>query len=186
MALFSDPAAAQQALRQPDKYKVWPFAKVGLAPAPAPAPAKQEGSVLSWHADCKRAIWQLAMPDDIHHRAAQASHASKCLPAKQLAPPAPRPKTSATVAGRLISSALGMRGVRDRVRTKSLYGQKDPSDRMLPHRSFVCAPVNLCCYVCLTPLPQQAGEADLAAQRKEQADQRRRKQVQLAAAWDDL
>lgn len=73
----------------------------------------------------------------------QASHAARCMPAKQLAPPAPRPKTSAAVASRLIGSALGMRGGRDK-----------------------------------------AGEAKLAAQRQENAAQRRLKQAQLAAAWD--
>ncbi len=44
----------------------------------------------------------------------QASLASRCLPAAKLAPPAPRPKTTAAVAVRLISGALGGKPLRDR------------------------------------------------------------------------
>ena len=46
--------------------------------------------------------------------AIQASLASRCLPAAKLAPPAPRPKTTAAVAVRLISGALGGKPLRDR------------------------------------------------------------------------
>lgn len=73
----------------------------------------------------------------------QASLAARCMLAKQLAPPAPRPKTNAAVASRLIGSALGQRELRDK-----------------------------------------AGEAALAEQRKQKAEQRRRRQAQLGAAWD--
>lgn len=54
----------------------------------------------------------------------QASLAARCMPAKQLAPPAPRPKTNAAVASRLIGSALGMRGVRDKAGETALAKQR--------------------------------------------------------------
>ena len=44
----------------------------------------------------------------------QASLESRCLPAAKLSPPAPRPKTTAAVAVRLISGALGGKPLRDR------------------------------------------------------------------------
>lgn len=75
---------------------------------------------------------------------AKASLGARSMPSKQLAPPAPRPKTNAAVASRLIGSALGVRGVRDK-----------------------------------------AGEAALAAQRKQNAEQRRLRQAQQGVAWDE-
>ena len=47
----------------------------------------------------------------------QATDASKQLPPADLQPPAPRPKTSAAVARRLIGSALGNATLRDKVTT---------------------------------------------------------------------
>ena len=44
----------------------------------------------------------------------QASLGVRCLPAAKLAPPAPRPKTTAAVAVRLISGALGGKPLRDK------------------------------------------------------------------------
>ena len=41
----------------------------------------------------------------------QASPEVRALPAAQLAPPAPRPRSTAAVASRLIGSALGIRGL---------------------------------------------------------------------------
>ena len=54
----------------------------------------------------------------------QASLAARCMAAKQLAPPAPRPKTNTAVASRLIGSALGMRGVRNRADEAALAEQQ--------------------------------------------------------------
>ena len=49
--------------------------------------------------------------------ACQACDASKALPASELQPPRPRPKTSAAVARRLIGMALNAPGLRDKVRS---------------------------------------------------------------------
>lgn len=47
---------------------------------------------------------------------AQASETARSLPAADLAPPQPRPKTTAAVARRLIGAALGnVNGLRDKV-----------------------------------------------------------------------
>jgi hypothetical protein len=54
----------------------------------------------------------------------QASLAARCMAARQLAPPAPRPKTNTAVASRLIGSALGMRGVRNRADEAALAEQQ--------------------------------------------------------------
>ena len=61
----------------------------------------------------------------------QASRAARCMAAKQLAPPAPRPKTNTAVASRLIGSALGMRGVRNRADEAVLAEQQR---QMAEHR----------------------------------------------------
>lgn len=67
------------------------------------------------------------------------------MPAQQLAPPTPRPKTSAAVARRLIGNALGnSAAVRDK-----------------------------------------AGEAQLAAARREKAAAKQRRQAGVAEAWGD-
>lgn len=48
-------------------------------------------------------------------RRMQASEGARCIPARQLAPPTPRPRTTAAVARRLIGNALGVSAaVRDK------------------------------------------------------------------------
>lgn len=70
----------------------------------------------------------------------EASLEARALPAAQLAPPTIRPKTSAAVANRLISSALGMPSVRNKVSEASLAAaRKQKADDMQQRQACLAA-----------------------------------------------
>ena len=160
----------------------------------------------------------------------QASLEVRALPASQLAPPAPRPKSTAAVASRLIGSALGIRGLvcaallptcparqscgGALILTCSVGCGRDfarhvahsiPKARCFESAAICNAPLNTphrtgakpnrsinfilfqrLCRASDCVQRDKAGEADLAAARKQQADTRRQRAACLAAAWDDL
>ena len=105
----------------------------------------------------------------------------------QMAPPAPRPKTSAAVASRLIGtpalalrlcSSTRKRGLSDAslCRPEASFKISEAKTRIVHHIGSALG---------MRGVRDKAGEAALAAQRKQNSEQRRQKQAQLAAAWDD-